>query len=164
MEALNGLIKDIKKVTKRNYTDDKTGVQNMFYNYGEYSMKGIVEETPLSDIFFSKMNMDLVQKAIRYNVHQRTRKVIEPQSTNEIFIVMRSIYLQNGDSGTQSAMIKSEIQKLNGMVIDFCVKQVVNQLDLHDEYTKRISSLPIPLDNPTYDNKQDFTFNISNLM
>jgi hypothetical protein len=164
MEALNGLIKDIKKVTKRNYTDDKTGVQNMFYNYGEYSMKGIVEETPLSDIFFSKMNMDLVQKAIRYNVHQRTRKVIEPQSTNEIFIVMRSIYLQNGDSGTQSAMIKSEIQKLNGMVIDFCVKQVVNQLDLHDEYTKRISSLPIPLDNPIYDNKQDFTFNISNLM
>ena len=77
---------------------------------------------------------------------------------------MRSIYLQNGDSGTQSAMIKSEIQKLNGMVIDFCVKQVVNQLDLHDEYTKRISSLPIPLDNPIYDNKQDFTFNISNLM
>jgi len=164
METLNGLIKDIKKVTKRNYTDDKTGVQNMFYNYGEYSMKGIVEETPLSDIFFSKMNMDLVKKAIRYNVHQRTRKVIEPQSTNEIFIVMRSIYLQNGDSGTQSAMIKSEIQKLNGMVIDFCVKQVVNQLELHDEYIKRISSLPVPLDNPIYDNKQDFTFNISNLM
>ena len=42
----------------------------------ETSIKGIVEKTALSDIFFSDMNMDAIHKSVRYGVNQNTGKII----------------------------------------------------------------------------------------
>ena len=159
----NGLIKDVRNHTKRNYiprSDDNV----IFQNFGQYSLKGIIEETPLSKIFFSEMNMNVLQKAIRFNVNKKTNEIIDYQSTNELFTIMRSIFLQEGDAGVYSKDIAKHIRKLNGLVIEFAVHQISNQVSQHKEYLTKISTLPVPLKNPIYDNKQNFTFDISNLM
>ena len=52
------------------------------------SIKGIIENTSVNEIFFSDMNTELVQQTIRYKVYQATDKVISNQSENVLFIIM----------------------------------------------------------------------------
>ena len=92
----NGLLNDVSLVR----TKDISMVPSesaMFVNFEENAIKGIHEETGLSSIYFSTGNMELLQKAIRYEVQQKTGKIIDKQSPNELSVVMRSIYLQNGN-------------------------------------------------------------------
>ena len=162
MESCNEHLEQLNH-TKRNYIP-RSDENVIFQNYGQYSLKGIIEETPLSQIFFSEMNMNVLQKAIRFNVNKKTNEIIDYQSTNELFTIMRSIFLQEGDAGVYSKDIAKHIRKLNGLVIEFAVHQISNQVSQHKEYLTKISTLPVPLKNPIYDNKQNFTFDISNLM
>ena len=50
------------------------------------------------------------------------------------------------------------------MVVDFCVEQITTQVRQHEGYIKKISNLPFPIDRPEYLNKDNFTYDISNLM
>ena len=43
------------------------------------SIKGLLEDSALNDVFFSDMNIDALQKSIRYNVFKYTQKVIDFQ-------------------------------------------------------------------------------------
>ena len=65
-------------------------------NYKEEALRGIQTESTLSQVFFSKQNIDLIQNQIRYNVWIKSNKmhIIGRQSDTELEIVMRSIYLQ----------------------------------------------------------------------
>jgi hypothetical protein len=66
----------------------------------ETAVKGLIEETGLSNLFFSKENTKVLQDTIRYDVYKRTNLVIDYQSENELYIVMRSILLQYGNFRT----------------------------------------------------------------
>ena len=60
------------------------------------SVKGILEESNLSRLFFSPQNIEALHSMIRYYVHKMTDgKVVSKQSPDELFIVMRSILLQD---------------------------------------------------------------------
>ena len=74
----NGIIKNVntyKPPLKE--TDVRLDNSNIYFN--EYALKGIVEETPSSQVFFSKANIDLIQKTIRFNIFQLTQKIIDYQ-------------------------------------------------------------------------------------
>ena len=77
---------------------------------------------------------------------------------------MRSIYLQHGNPVVSSNNIVNEIQKLNEMVVDFCVDQITVQVQQYEGYIKKLSNLPVPLERPQYLNKDNFTYDMSNLM
>lgn len=158
----NGLVQDIDRVTRRDYANKLNPI--LFDNHGEYSLKGIIEQTPISRIFFSAMNVNGVQSTIRYRIFKTNNVTISPQSENELFIVMRSIYLQFANSFVLSDDIVKEIRSLNEKVIEYCVSNIQEQIKQYQGYKKKVSTLPIPLEHPVYDNKNNYTYDSSNLL
>jgi hypothetical protein len=130
----------------------------------ETSVKGIVEKTAVSDVFFSDMNMDVIQKSIRYSVNQRTGKVVARQSDNTIYIIMRSILLQYANFRVGAADLAEEIRALNSRVVEYCVDNISSNVQQYVGYIKDLEKLPVPMDRPVYHNKNNFTYDISNLL
>ena len=130
----------------------------------ETSIKGIVERSALSDLFFSDMNIDAIQKSVRYGVNQSTGQVVSNQQENTIYIVMRSIMLQFANFRISSGNLSEEIRSLNGRVIDYCVENVSSNVQQYLGYIKDLEKLPTPMDHPAYHNKNNFTYDTSNLL
>uniref|UniRef100_A0A6C0BVQ1 Minor capsid protein P8 central region domain-containing protein n=1 Tax=viral metagenome TaxID=1070528 RepID=A0A6C0BVQ1_9ZZZZ len=128
------------------------------------SVKGIIENTALSDIFFSDLNFDVIQKTIRYNVFNATENVVSEQSKNELYIIMRSIMLQYGNFRVSSENLLNEIRELNKRVVDYCSQNVVSNVTQYLGYIKDIEKLPTPMDRPVSHGKQNYTYDISNLL
>jgi len=157
----NGRVVDINKPTANMIMQSDT----LFKNNSQVSLKGIVEQSKTSEIFFSEANIDIIQQTIRYQIFKRNDKIISRQSENELIIVMRSIFLQYGDSGpTDDELVQENIKKLNTRVIAYCVNNISNQLEQHDLYIENINNLPVPLDNPAYENKQNYTYDTTNII
>lgn len=156
----NGRVSDAQKISNYRQSEEKIIYDNQRSN----ALKGILENTKLSNLFLSNENTDNIQKQIRYGVYKGTGKVISNQSPQEVSTVMRSIYLQNGSVPVTSNMEATQvIGSLNSMVVDYCVENIVSELKQHDNYIKDISSLPVPIDRPQYDRKNT-TYDMSNLM
>lgn len=116
-------------------------------DFGE-SIKNIHQETLISRAFFSRTNIEHLQKEIVNNVYKRSNNQykIGRQSDTELEIVMRSIYLQH----TQSLPcgINEQIMKLNALVLDYCVPQILGEVSQYYKYLNDISQ-PVPtLDRP----------------
>ena len=76
--------------------------------------------------------------------------IIDQQSKDEIYIVMRSILFQNGDQTMTGDNILPEIERLNNLTIQFCVEKIVAELTLYNKYTDELQSLRIPISRPSY--------------
>jgi len=158
----NGFMRDIFNTTKNTYIE--ANEPPIFNNRRGYSLKGIIQETPMSNLFFSDMNIQIIQWTIRYRIFTEKEKKISYQSPNELFIIMRSIYLQYANSVVNSTDMIQNLKTLNKMVVDYTVKNVSDQLDQYDNYITKISNAPIPMAHPTYENKRNFTYDSSNLI
>ena len=157
----NGIVPNIQKPTQNMIMTDDVIFNN---NLGS-SLKGIIEPSKTSQIFFSEENIDVIQQTIRFQIFKTKERIISKQSNEELIIIMRSIYLQYGDSGpTNDSKVKVHVKELNARVISFCVNNISNQLEQHDLYIDNISSLPVPLDNPQYENKQNYTYDTTNII
>ena len=157
----NGFMKDIYNTTKNEYIEKNE--PRIFNTNMEYSLKGIIEDTPLSNVFFSNMNIQAIQMTIRYQINQKIGKKIGYQSEQELFVIMRSIYLQYANSVVNSLQILKNIRTLNKMVVDYCVENVIEQLNQYDGYLQKISSAPTPLDHPKQ-TRTSYTYDMSNIL
>tara|TARA_Y100000817_G_scaffold309123_1_gene297806 strand:+ start:613 stop:1095 length:483 start_codon:yes stop_codon:yes gene_type:complete len=157
----NGLVPDIKD----RISDYKEVDENILYsNYKQYSLKGIIEDNKLSNYFFSEENIELIQGTIRYNIFQKKKKIISKQSREEIFTIMRSIYLQSGSTRISTDRdVSNTIDRLNKMVIDYSVEHILSKLNQYDLYLNDISKLPEPMERPKYD-KITTSYDMSNIL
>lgn len=130
------------------------------------SMSRSMEHTPVSSLFFSRLNMDTLHQGICNMVYNSSRGKynIGRQSETELKIIMRSIYfeslknssqnifismLQTGNKNSDNHVIDS-VKKLNKSVLDWVVPKVITNLEQFDKYKRDISTLPSPLDRPTF--------------
>ena len=164
MNTNNGLVRNIETASTLPVFRNSEDVNYQFDNYNEYSLKGIQESSPLSRIFFSQKNVDALQKTIRFEVYRAKNKVISNQSPNELYTVMRSIYLQNANSRTSTNKFIKTLHSLNTMVIEYSVQRVIEELEQYQVYLANINGLPQPMEHPKYENKDNKTFDLSNLM
>lgn len=104
------------------------------------------QSSQVSALFFSKMNVDLLQDALRYRVWVETagRHVIDRQSDTELLLVMRGMFLQEGKNLPYD--IKFQVRQLNSFVLDFCVQRVVSEIGMYMRYRHDIANLPVPID------------------
>jgi hypothetical protein len=130
----------------------------------ETSIRGLLEQNAVNDIFFSDMNMKGLHESVRYGVHLKTEKVIANQSQNELYTVMRSIMLQYANFQVETDNIIDEIRRLNGKVILYCVDNISSNVLQHMEYINDLSRLPEPIDRPVLTERNNFTYDISNLL
>lgn len=126
-------------------TADAKNQQNDFQHI---ATKGIITESPLSALFFSKPNMQQIQNRIRYEIWKKTDKkhVIGEQSYIELEIVMRSVFLQFGLHLKER--IQEQVERLNQLVIDWCVQKILVELYQHISYLDQVQTNPVPLDLP----------------
>ena len=152
---------DIFNTTKNEYIEKNE--PRIFNTNMEYSLKGIIQDTPLSNLFFSNMNINVIQMTIRYQINKKADKKIAYQSEQELFIIMRSIYLQYANSVVNSAQIFQNIHTLNKMVVDYSVEKIMEQLNQYDGYLQKISSAPTPLEHPKQ-TRTSYTYDMSNIL
>lgn len=116
--------------------------------YKEEALKGIQSDSLLSNVFFSKDNINLIQNRLRYNVWLQSGKkhIIGRQSDTELEIVMRSIYLQY--SKNLPYQIKEQIKELDDMVISYCVPKILTEVEQYLSYKVDVSTLPKPMERP----------------
>lgn len=158
----NGRLGEIKNVENINVPEGTDIIINK--DNSDSSIKGILEENSLNSFFFSEMNVKAIQDTLRYRVYQNTDQVIAEQSSNDIFIIMRSIMLQYANFRVGVDNIVDEIKRLNEKVLDYAVSNVSSNVKQHMGYVEDLSKLPEPMDMPVYHNKRNFTYDISNLL
>ena len=154
----NGMLSDIRLNSNfKNKNREKT-------LFSTSQIKGIREESPLSQYFFSNDNIEGIQKSIRYDIYNKTNNVVDFQSTNELLIIMRSIFLKFADNSVNSLDFLPHLLSLNQKVIDFSVGQIDTQVQQYGSYISRLESLPVPLELPQQVDRNNFTYNMDNLM
>jgi len=138
--ALNATAgEDVSKVPGFSYATEAPS------NAGE-GIRGNFEKTPLNQAFFSSPNFQIIQNAIRRAVYEGSGEVIDPVSTDDLFMAMRALFLQY--SRNLPTNIPGQIQELNDRVVQWCVPKILAEVSMYKTYTKDISSLPIPLSHP----------------
>jgi hypothetical protein len=121
------------------------------YSFQKQALKGGMGATCLSDLYFSRLNVDAIQEGLRYKIYTETngKHVIGRQSDQSLMIIMRSIYLQFAQH-LQTDLV-AQVRELNRRVLEWAVPEVLSNLKQFDVYRRDASTLPTPMD---YGSKQ----------
>jgi|UniRef100_A0A6C0LBC3 hypothetical protein len=144
MDFLNGRVNAITQVI--NYSL-KTTPDNLTENNTNLISRNM-NCTDVSAVFFSDNNVNLLQLGIRNKVLNVSngKYNIGKQSDIDLKIIMRSIYFQHGKNTTNN--VRGQVLDLNTRVIDWCVPEILSNIQQSDKYIMDISTLPIPMDLP----------------
>jgi hypothetical protein len=115
-------------------------------NAGQEGIRGNLEATPLNQAYFSAANFQICQNGIRAKVYEKSGEIIDPVGSDDLFMVMRAIYLWYGKNLPTS--IPEQITNLNERVISWCVPKILAEVSMYKTYTHDISTLPVPLSHP----------------
>ena len=114
------------------------------------ALQGNLIDSPLSVLFFSKENIQLLHNGIRAGVYARSNGLfnIGPQSEDDLKIIMRSVFLTY--SANMPTQIREQIAALNKLVLDYAVDQVYGEAKGYMRYLYDASTLVVPIDRPTF--------------
>ena len=125
-------------------------------------LSGVLEETLLSKYFFSDENVMNIQKLIRYEFHEEKKRRIGYQSNITLLTIMRGIFLKYSNSADKTLeKIKLQIQKLNGMVVQYSLSKIYSNYDMYQHYLNDTSKLPLPMDIPKESFTNNYTFDLT---
>ena len=152
--------KDNKQVSNGfiNVKETKNHVPFSLFQIGENkqgfkeSLDGIIQSTVLSEVFFSRKNINNIQKNIikKVLIASNNRYKIGNQSENELQIIMRSIYLQNSLNNDND--IQLQIKNLNNLIYEYCVQNILVNATQYVGYLKEIDNVPTSIPDPINDN------------
>ena len=113
------------------------------------------DETPLSKVYFSRENIQIIQNGIRAGVYEKSNQqyTVSQQDCDTIKIIMRSIFLQH--SANQLQNISQQIQQLNQIVLDYCIFHVYSEAQSYIKYLHDVSTLAVPLSTPVVETQKD---------
>jgi hypothetical protein len=139
-----------------NVKDTKNHVPFSLFQVGENkkdfkgSLEGIIQSTVLSEVFFSRKNINNIQKNIIKKVLEGSKYKIGNQSEKELQIIMRSIYLQNALNNDTD--IQLQIKNLNNLVYDYCVSNILVNATQYIGYLNKIDTVPEAIPCPINEN------------
>jgi hypothetical protein len=132
---------------------ERLAVKNKATEYRN-ALSGIFEDNLLSKVFFSAENVQILQNGIRAGVYEMSEKkfVIAPQNVDTLKIVMRSIYLQYSEH--REYYVTGEIERLNNLVLNYCVPTVFSEAVGYQKYRLDQSTLVVPLELPQHHDRE----------
>jgi hypothetical protein len=162
----NGLMPDIymKKSNLDNVmvTNDIQLTPGKTVHCADNILSGVLEETYLSKYFFSDDNVINIQKLIRYEFFKEKNQKIDYQSNITLLTIMRGIYLKYSNSSARSLEeIRSQIQKLNGMVVQYSLSKIYSNYDMYNKYLSDMNHMPNLMDIPKSNYTNNKTFDLS---
>jgi len=112
------------------------------------AVRTILQRNPLSNVFFSRENIDYLQNKIIKQVYDLSggKHKIGRQSDTELQLVMRSIYLQF--SLNQMCNIREQIRQLDESVVNAVVPGILSAISQYIKYREDISTIPSPIQLP----------------
>ena len=112
------------------------------------AVKGDLEKNTLNTLFFSKENIQMLQNGIRVGVYEKSNQkyILSNQNENNLKIIMRNIYMDYAAYNPNT--ITQEIEKLNKLVLDYCVPMVYNESIAYEKYCYDQSTIVRPLELP----------------
>jgi uncharacterized protein YnzC (UPF0291/DUF896 family) len=121
---------------------------NLQRSFTSDALKGNLQKNGVSVLFFSQMNIDILQTGIKNMVLNKTcgKQRVGTQSEQELMTIMRSIYLQNGKNSVDNVI--QQVKILNENVLEYSVPRVLDGLAMQTSYIDRITTLQQPLDKP----------------
>ena len=163
-------VKNLKNTGRVNIDENSTAETYKLFeentNNGYNNAIGNIQsKNILSDTFFSKQNMQILQNMIRKNVWLKTNKkhIISEQSEENLIIIMRSIYFQH--SKNNMCNIAEQIKTLDKLVVDWCVPHIITEIDQYVGFRKEISNNVEPLEYGKYmSNAGTKSLNLDKLM
>ena len=119
------------------------------------ALEGQWDTSKLSDIYFSKNNIQRLQNEIRTGVYNKSngQYVIGEQDCDTLKVIMRSIFLQY--SANMSTQIEDQIHSLNTMVLNYCIPQVFSEAQAYIKYLSDASSMYVPMEHPVMAKEND---------
>ena len=117
--------------------------------------EGIWNSTQLSDAFFCQQNIQVIQNGIRAGVYQKSngQYLIGPQDCDTLKIIMRSVFLQHAANKPND--IPEQINELNKIVLNYCIKQVYSEAQGYMKYIDDASTLVVPIAHPVMADNTD---------
>lgn len=129
-----------------------------FRTYEEFSKPDVytniidslrVQRTPLNMAFFSRANVDRIQADIRCVIQRKLGYGISRQSDDQLLIVMRAVYMQDGEAertvgGPPDP--RAELSRLNGIVVAQCAPIIASNIKQFLGYLEDASRIPAPLE------------------
>jgi len=139
---------DIKKTYPQfeMYQENQRGPEKNF----EDSLVGIIDNTILSRVYFSRKNIDNIQSKVINGVYNKSKGVITigKQSDAELKIIMRSIYLQ--ESKNVDCKIQEQISQLNALVLEYCISNIMVNATQYINYIRELKKPQSIMENPTH--------------
>ena len=114
--------------------------------FSQEAIRGIHDDSQLTNVFFSEYNIKYLQDSIKYDIYQKTNKVIAPQDSNALKVIMRSIYLQYCQN--LDCELKQQILRLNGKVLEVAVPEIETNLSQYLKYITDITTQPVFMNHP----------------
>ena len=113
-------------------------------------IKTLQAYNPLMQKFFSKENIDHLQEEIIRQIYQRSqgRFRISRQSDDELFIVMRSIYLSAPTDPYNQATIPQQIAQLNFLVLNDVIPRIIENIHSYLGFVRDNGHAVRPIDRP----------------
>ena len=110
--------------------------------------------------FFSKENIQIIQNAIKAGVYETSNHqyVIGIQNCDTLKIIMRSVFLQSSVNLPNN--ITSQIQALNDLVVEYCVKHIYSEAQAYINYKRDVSTMYTPIDRPAKVDVDDKTLEL----
>ena len=128
-------------------------------------LKGIQEITPISKFFFSSQNIEAIDDTIRFKIYKMTDKRIDSQINNELFVIMRSIYLQYSKNIISKDII-AEVKYLNSIVVENTIHKIKNEIEGYSSYISDINRPNRVMNRPvdTSSEWRNYTYDFSKLI
>ena len=130
------------------YNNNSNSNNNNLNNFN--NSQTIIANTLLSKVYFSEKNMNNIQKNIISTIKNKYNYDIDEQSNDELFIVMRSCYLQY--SVNNDTKIKEQVEMLNEKVLDYCVSDIIVNIKQYLGYLEDIQKIPEDIESPVSTN------------
>lgn len=120
------------------FSEDKNAV--IFSSREGEAIRSVHSKNPVSSLFFSRKNVDVLQDGIRYGVYKATNGtyVISRQSDTELQIIMREVYMQHGKFIPYNVI--DQVRDLNAHVLDFCIPRIVQEINMYQKYKHDIGT------------------------
>ena len=132
---------------------DKIKVENKTTDYRN-ALQGTWCNCSVSDKYFSKENIDLIQKIIKKKVflYSNNKYNIGQQNEDALKMNMRNIYFQFSKNLPDN--ISEQVNELNEILTNKLVPEIISEATAYIKYKRDISTLAMPIDRPksTYSN------------
>jgi hypothetical protein len=133
---------------------ERIALKNKATNYGSALAGNDWEDNILARVYFSAGNVQILQNGLRAGVYKMSKNkiVIPPQNSDQLKIIMRSMYLQYAEHLPTN--ITKQVERLNKLVWDYVVPTVYNEAVGYAKYMQDQSSLVMPIDRPLHHDRE----------